>query len=67
MRECPKCGGRPSVVHGTDYFGWRVYYVRCMDCGHEGPRVRVPYGKPEQPYEQHAIEKWNRRRMFWSS
>lgn len=59
-KPCPKCNGTARIQHETDYLGWRTYFVQCSSCNYKGPRVRVPYGKPEQPYEEKAIRRWNR-------
>lgn len=64
FKPCPFCGGKAEVMEHIEVIGHgaciKEYYVRCIDCGANGPRESDFYKHWWQSIED-CTRKWNER------
>lgn len=60
IKTCPMCRGRGKLIDESGSWGYypATAYVKCAECGTEGPTVNDD-AYPE--YKSEAIRLWNKR------
>lgn len=62
LRECPFCGGQGEYMPaGAQTADCTDVFVRCTDCGIEGPHVLYEWETEQDDPRDEAIAAWNRR------
>lgn len=65
LRNCPFCGGNAQpytnfrmIGHGE---GVKEFYIKCADCGVQGPRYKEPYYTLTNDIVKATVNLWNYR------
>lgn len=60
LEPCPLCSGQAKLIDETGSWGYypAVAYVKCSNCGTEGPSVN---DDADPKYRQSAALLWNKR------